>query len=351
MKMENKFLFNFAASYSGGGFKRLYEYSRVLDANGGAWFIVHPNCKNLAAEFPNNHYFVVKQRGYQRLVNDCGYLAGILKQVGRPDLYYSYGIPIYAKVGRVNWFHLSNVLPLASRNIPLSAFDRLKMRHLGSRIKHNYANADVISAESNYSLGLIGITQTDKLFLSVNGSNDELATLNDEQVRHKSAIATVLGTYRYKALNDSWHVFEMLRQRNRKLKLVIIGHAEYIPEDIRQNPHVIVRGLLKRSDVIACLRESTYYISTTHIENSYNAASEGIFLADESYISDIGPHRELLRNMPFDLIAVPNMSRPVLRVARKSITGANLKPWEDVVAEMVSLAQARLGKLSDSPFG
>jgi hypothetical protein len=36
------------------------------------------------------------------LFDDWGYLQAI----GRPELYYSYGIPLYRRFGRVNWFHL-----------------------------------------------------------------------------------------------------------------------------------------------------------------------------------------------------------------------------------------------------
>jgi glycosyltransferase involved in cell wall biosynthesis len=337
VKMKNNFLFNFSASYSGGGFKRLYEYLKWFNENGGAWFIIHPHCEDLIREFPNNRFFLACQPKYQRIFNDCSYLHGVEAEMGIPDLYYSYGIPIYAKFGRVNWFHLSNVLPLLSRDIPLSLFDRLKLRYLGWRIKDNFQNADIISAESKYSLDLIDTKQTEKLFLSVNGNNDELAHLKNGVTEEKDNIATVIGTYGYKALRDSYHVFEMLRQKNSQLKLIIIGNESAVPKDLRNNQNIIILGVLKkRSKVIDYLRKTRYYISTTYIENSYNAASEGIFFADESFISDIGPHRELLINMPFDKISIPNMRRPVLHVKRKNLSGLNLKTWEDVIADMIS---------------
>ena len=345
MEIANKFLFNFSASYSGGGFKRLYAYAKWFNANGGAWFIIHSCCESLINEFQNNHVFLVRQPRYQRIFNDCGYLNAIGKEIGQPDLYYSYGIPIYARFGRVNWFHLSNVLPLGSQGIPLPLFDRLKLGYLGWRINHNFKNADLISAESNYSLGLIDVKQAEKFFLSVNGSNDELAYLQNEYSQKKDNIATVLGTYSYKALKDSYHVFEMLRNRDSELKFMIIGNERAIPKDLRHNKNIIVTGVLQRGEVIERLRKTKYYISTTRIENSYNAASEGVFFADESYISDIGPHRELLMNMPFDQISVPNMSRPVLHVKKENISGANLKTWEDVINEMIRKVRVNLRDL------
>ena len=342
MQLKYKYLFNFAASYLGGGYKRLFEYSKWFNENGGAWFIIHPHCASLINQFQNNRFFLATQPRYQRIFNDCRYLTGIEREIGKPDLYYSYGIPIYARFGKVNWFHLSNVLPLSTRNIPLPFFDKLKLGYLGWRIKSNYINADVISAESSYSLSLIDSTQANKLLLSVNGSDDELDFLKNKTVLNKENIATVIGTYKYKALRDSYLVFEMLRQNNSQLKLMIIGNKKTIPSDLRNNDNVIATGLLDRSSVIDCLQKTMFYISTTHIENSYNAASEGVFFADESYISDIGPHRELLLNMPFEQIVVPGMNRPMLHVSRENISGENLQTWEDVISDLINATNIRV---------
>jgi hypothetical protein len=91
-----------------------------------------------------------------------------------------------------------------------------------------------------------------------------------------------------------------------------------------------------RSTVIECLRKTRIYISTTLTENSYNAAAEGIFLADESYISDIGPHRELLLGMPFEEVSVPGVRTALLHVHRDRLSGANLQSWETVIVGMIS---------------
>lgn len=335
MKTENRFLFNFAVSYSGGGHKRLYEYAKWFNGNGGAWFVVHPSCEYLATEFPNNRFFVVSQTRWQRLLNDCGYLGAIKQELGQPDLYYSYGIPIYGRFGTINWFHLSNVLPLALENIPITLFDRLKLGYLGRRIRKNFSNADIISAESKYSLGVIGNEHADKLFLSVNGGDDELAYIVSNTAPAKANYATLVGTYKYKAVDHALRVFEMLKRANPRLKLRVIGSEATLPATLRRREDVLVMGLLKRSEVIDCLRESKYYISMTYIENSYNAASEGIFLADESYISDIGPHQELLEGMKFRKMEVPGIDRMMLHVKRDEVLGRNLKAWNDVVSEMI----------------
>jgi hypothetical protein len=335
-QLQNRYLFNFAASYSTGGYKRLYEYANWFNRNGGAWFVIHPRCTHLVAEFPNNRFFIAKQSRIERLYNDCAYLKAIEQEIGQPELYYSYGIPLYFRFGKVSWFHLSNVLPLRQKAIPLNLFARLKFAFLGMKIRSGFAYADIISAESASSLKMLGLESPDRLFLSVNGSDDELAWLQSKGVTPKEDIATVVGTVSYKALDDSFRLFEFLRKGDARLKLIIIGNPKWIPHGLTRKQNVVIRGLQPRSTVVDWLRKTKIYISTTRIENSYNAAAEGIFFADESYISDIGPHRELLVGMPFEQVSVLGVRTPLLHVHRDRLTGANLKNWETVVVEMIA---------------
>jgi glycosyltransferase involved in cell wall biosynthesis len=336
MDTPSNLVFNFAASYSGGGHKRLFEFARWFDQRGGANFIVHPRCADLSVTFARNRYFIAAQSRWQRLYDDCGYLRDIERQIGTPDLYYSYGIPLYFRFGTVSWFHLSNVLPLDARGIPLPLYSRLTLAVLGKRIRRGFANADVISAESKTSTDLIAAADPNLLFVSVNGSDDEIATLRNGRRNDTENIATVVGTIRYKALAESVRVFEMLKRENPGLKLMIIGNATWVPNALRTLPDVVICGALPRSEVIGCLRKSKFYITTSRVENSFNAAAEGIFLADESYISDIGPHRELLLGMPFDQVSVPGATLPSLHVRRDSLTGDNLKSWDTVIREMLA---------------
>jgi hypothetical protein len=347
MNISNKYLFNFSASYSGGGLKRLYEYAKWFDGNGGAWFVIHENCDHLRSQFSRNRFFVIKQTSLGRLLNDCAYLKSIKAETGEPQLYYSYGIPIYTRIGAVNWFHLSNVLTLHHRNIPLPLILLLKQKYLGHRINENLKNADIISAESNYSLGFIDAKRYGNLFATVNGSDDELMEIRAGGARHTESIAVVVGTNSHKALDDSVSVFEALRSSDQALKLHVIGNEKYIPRallsNLLSNPRVVIRGILPRPDVVSCLRQARYYLSTTLIENSYNAASEGIFLAEESYISDIGPHRELLANERFDEVSVPGLRRRMLHVTRSGLKGVNLKTWDAVIMEMLNRFAVELG--------
>ena len=341
---SRKYLFNFSASYLGGGRKRLEEYARWFDRRGGAWFIVHPRSGNLCHEFPANHYLFVQTSAVGRVLRDCAYLGGILHEIGIPDLYYSYGIPIYRRVAQVNWFHVSNVLPFSWKGVPLSRFNRLKFRFLGRRMLGNLCHADLISAESRFSLSLLPAEWADRSVLSVNGSDDELAFLSSGVPAPREETAVVLGTASYKAIGECYEIFKMLRRQASGLRLVIIGHKCDIPSEPKNDPSVISVGLISRKEVIALLGKTKYYISATKIENSYNAAAEGVFLADESYISDIGPHRELLEGEPFERLSPPEGGTPFIHVRRADLTGKNLKSWEMVASEMVAEVERRIGR-------
>jgi hypothetical protein len=345
MRIENRFLLNFAASCSEGGYKRLRAYATWFNQNGGAWFAIHPRCSDLITEFPHNQFFIVRQSHVRRLYDDWGYLASIGTAIGRPDVYYAYGIPLYVRFGHLNWFHLSNVLPLGARAIPLSTLDRLKFKILGRRIRRGFALADIISAESQHSLELIGAPRRATLLLSVNGSNDELAYARQNDVTQKDNIATVVGTYRYKALNDSWRVFQKLKSDDNRLKLVIIGEAREVPAHLRHRSDVIVRGVLERAEVLSCLRRTKFYISTTYVENRSNSVSEGTFHADQSYISDIPSNRELLRGSKFARVYIAGVSRPLLHVRRNELSSAGLCTWEAVVSEWRTAALRALHNL------
>ena len=338
-----RFLFNFSASYSGGGLKRLVAYARWFSQRGGAWFAIHPRCGDLVRAVPGNRYFIVDQARFRRLYADCEYLEGIGAEVGVPALYYAFGIPMYARFGVVNWFHQCNVLPMYSRGIPLSVFDRAKLGVLGWKTRRTLCNADIVSAESQFSLALIGGVDSRQLRLSVLGSDDELESLRAVQPGPKESIATVVGTARYKSLVESYRVFEALKRRDGPLTLVIIGEKQMIPRQLRSWGDVVATGVLERGRVMEYLKRSRYYISTTLIEGSYNAASEGVFSANESYISDIGPHRELLANMQYERIQVPGVDGPVLHVRREDVSATNLKSWEEVITDIVRAVAERQG--------
>lgn len=347
--VKNNFLFNFAASYTGGGYKRLSEFARLMEQRGGACFIINPRSRAIEREFPGNAYFYGQSSLLGRLFNDCSYLPAILAITGKPDLYYAYGIPVYSRGGVVNWFHVSNVLPLAPAGIPISLFDRIKLGILRWKIRRNLKNADVISAESQYSLDLLGPRTGAKLVKSVNGSDDEIDAMNSGQAPGAGGPAVVVGTYRYKALGDCYRIFRMLKQTDPGLRLEIIGSPEYVPRELSMDPDVVLRGLLPRAQVVASLRAGKHYISATYIENSYNAASEGVFLCEESYISDIGPHLELLKGSQFAVVPVPGMARKILHVKRRDARVTNLRRWDEILSDVIRVTREEMEARTHRP--
>lgn len=332
--VECRILFNFAASPVGGGLKRLFEYARWFDEHGGARFIVHPRCEYLRDQFRRNDFVIARQIAASRILQGVRAVREVERRHGSPDCYYAYGIPLDRRVGRVNWFHLSNVLPFAWRGIPLPLRTRLRFRLLGRQIRRGLAYADVISAESMSSLDLFGDADRDRLFLSVNGCDDELREAQRADAHPRHPVAVVVGTYPYKAVEESCQVFDALKAADPRLTLVIFGDPRLVSTAIRARRDVVMKGSRPRGDVIGELLAAKYYISTTLIENSSNAASEGAFLAAESYVSDIGPHRELLHGLKHDRVVLTSSGRPLLHVMRTELTNLHLKTWAEVIAEM-----------------
>ena len=129
----------------------------------------------------------------------------------------------------------------------------------------------------------------------------------------------------------------MLRSADGQLKLLIFGDDKWITRSVRSHPGVVVMGNRRRGEVIDTLRRSRYYISTTRIVELVECRLRGGFLRRPVvYISDIGPHRELLAGMPYDHVAVPGLDRPMLRVTRSNVSTANLRSWDQVINEMIA---------------
>jgi hypothetical protein len=73
------------------------------------------------------------------------------------------------------------------------------------------------------------------------------------------------------------------------------------------------------------LRRPRIYMSATHIENSYNAAAEGAFLAQETLTPDIPPHREVLQGENPQLVygTAQRSGRPAPAYTAPTTSGAS----------------------------
>lgn len=334
----NNFLFNFSSSYSGGGLKRLVAYLEWFDNNVGAHFIVNHRIKDLPLDNKNNTLHYVDSSKIQKSLNNQNYLVDIVSQIGADiDLYYSYGIPVPYKVGQVNWFHLSNVLPLVSHSeYGLPLLRSIELKWLGKLIKRSYKNAEVLSAESNYSLNLLPSSSKYIRVVSPNGSDKEIELFGQSKEYKVNNIAVIVGTYSFKDLESSYKVFLKLKETYKELIMVIVGDSSMISSEIVSDKSVDITGEIDHKEVIDLLSSAKFYINTSKVENSWNAASEGVLLASESYVSRIEPHFELLttianNNYVFD--------GDLIHVKRKNISVENLMAWSDIIQNMIKLVK------------
>lgn len=332
------YIFNFSRSYSGGGLKRLLAFSKYFNENGGSNFIVNSKVKPHMEDFLNNKYFYINSNILKKINSDKKYLLNLVKSIDNIDLYYSYGIPIAFKIGKINWFHLSNVLPLVPLNerskYNFSMYRLIELTFLGYIIKRKFSNADILSAESDYSLTLFPINSKQKHVKSPNGSDNEIKLFGSGNPSKKN-IAVVVGTAPYKDLTKSYSIFLKLNKKNPELRLVIFGSASTIPSDIQKDKNVDIKNTASNKEVLDVLSSAKFYINTSKIENSWNAASEGVLLADESFISNILPHVELLKIFGG---AQYQSNKEILHLKNEDVSPTELPVWRDIIQDMIKIA-------------
>jgi len=135
MPEKTVWLFNFSSNYSPGGLRRLIESARWFDQNEGGNFIINEKAYKAVKSFSNkNVYFPVSSSRLKRFLNDGYYIKDILHSMDTPDIYFSFGIPIFYKIGKVNWFHISNATSLTTDKINLPLKRKTEMVLLKKRI-------------------------------------------------------------------------------------------------------------------------------------------------------------------------------------------------------------------------
>ena len=331
-------LFNFSSSYSGGGLKRLEEFSKWFSNHGGASFLINERSKDIMDKYPNNKYYVPKITPLSRLLNQEDYFDFFNLKAEKFDLYYSYGIPITQKRAAINLLHISNVLPFVKGKFGHNLMNRLKFRLLQFYFLKSLSKTDILSAESEFSVSLFKDNFKKATIVSKNGSDEEIELFHNRNISIQyENYVVVLGAHKHKLIEDSYKLFQDLHRNNSDLRLKIIGDPSYIPEYILKDDIVEILGVMKRDNIMNLLLKAKYYLSTTVLENSYNAASEAIFLAEESYISAIGPHLELLQNLPYEIKKFKNIDANMIRVKSKDLDTRNLVKWEQVILDIIKI--------------
>lgn len=292
-----RYLFNFASSCSGGGLRILLSYLTFFEKNGGAYFIINSKLKNTVQNFSNNRIDFVELSNFKRLINDTYYVTPIIKEIGNMELYFSYGIPFRKKFAPINWLHISNMIPISPSFRHLSFLRMCQMYLLGYRLKKTGPLIDCLSADSKHalkeSLKFLSNNIANHIVLK-NGIDEKL--LSQKSVNSKEKCAITIGTLGYKDLNRLHKVFNHLKRMQKVKALKIIGDTSTIPNCLKSDPDVILLGTMPYEEVLNHLGSSSIYISTSLIENSSIACLEGLLMCEESYLSQIGPHKEMLED-------------------------------------------------------
>ena len=334
--LKKKWLMNFSSSYTGGGSKRLLETAKWFDKSNGGHFIIHQKSYKLIKDYSNNNvFYVVNPSRIRRLFNDGYYLQNILNVTGTPDIYFSYGIPVFYKIGKINWFHISNALSLTTHKIDITLIQRLKMILLKHRILNSLDNVQIISGDSEFSLNLLKTVSQKKLesiFFSVlpNGFNECEKKNVLHAVKDEEHYAITIGTFKYKKLSVAFHLFRFLQKKDAKLKkFIIIGNKDDLPNELRKNENVVVDIGSNRENLIHLLSNAEYYISASQIENSSIAALEGLIFSKSVVLSDIPSHREMLKDMDFEELYIDGMNDLFLVANFESnLIPPNIHSWE-----------------------
>jgi len=347
IKMENakyrSYLFNYSSSYSGGGLKRLMGYISWFHRHGGAHFIVNKRLDGQLAKFDANTYHYVDISALDKFLNKQTYVKEIIASIGRCDFYYSYNVPMKDFRANVSWFHLSNVLPLCgTRGLSIPSRRRIELWWLGVLTKQGLRYCDFTSAESDFSLNLLGLDNGIKRIVSPNGADNQLKFVSSHSNDNSEQLAVVVGTYFHKSIDESYRVYQHLRRSNPILKLVIIGDQSTIPDHVKQDPSVILKGIIEQDKTLQMLSSARFYINTSLVENSWNAASEGAILAQESIVSKIPPHLELLEGSEFTELDEIKTRNPMLRITRDQVDLDKLKIWDEVISDMIQTAEKKV---------
>lgn len=301
-KEKIKWLFNFSSSYVGGGLIRTIETVKWFDNNMGACFIINSKIKNKVMKLnKKNKYFFIKESKILRLLNDGYYLSKIVKEIGRPDIYFSYGIPVFNDLANINWFHISNALTLKTKGISLPFVKRVQMWILKKRIVNSMKNTNIVTGESEFSVNLLRSENKNlNCFYDIFPNGFDISLLRNVLEKERKELdkyGITIGTFTYKNIEVALKLFHQIRKKNNLKKFIIIGDPLQVPRFIISDKFVEFRSNISREELFDLLYNSEFYISASQIENSSIAALEALLLSKNIILSNIPSHNEMLKNL------------------------------------------------------
>ncbi len=297
-------LFNFSSSWTGGGLIRTIETVKWFDNNLGAYFIINDRIKNEISNYnKNNKYFFVSDNKTMRLLSDGYYIPKIIDEIGRPDVYFSYGIPVFKDIGKINWFHVSNALALKTNKTSLPLKTLIQMLILKKRIIKSMQHTHIATGESKFSVNLLeelASKKNIKCHYDVLPNGYDITHIKKIVSRKREALykyAVTVGTYKYKKIKVALKLFHQIKDANNLKKFIIVGPTKHLPRSVVKDEYVETKPHLIREDLLNLLYNAEFYISASQIENSSNAVLEALLLCNKIILSNIPSHNEMLRNV------------------------------------------------------
>ena len=341
MNKKHKWLFNFSSSTVGGGLIRILETIKWFDSNNGSYFIVNYRIKDLVSKYnKNNKYFFVSDNKFKRLLSDGYYIPRIIDEIGIPDVYFSYGIPVFKETGRINWFHISNALTLKTDKISLPLKTLIQMMILKKRIIKSMRYTDIATGESEFSINLLKQEAGKRNFkchydVLPNGYNiKSIKEIVNKKRELLLKYAVSIGTYKYKKIEIALELFHHIKEANNLKKFIIVGSASNIPRSVINDKFVEIVPSMSRENLLNLLYNAEYYISTSQIENSSNAVLEALLLSKNIILSNIPSHNEMLRNFKTKTITLNNTEFHSLKNIYNKIEAIS---WVEVFKKMFDI--------------
>lgn len=290
--MNFDIVFDFSSSGSGGSLKRIQAYIDFFKkAEFKVIFLINKKALVSLNGLESVDYLVIEKSILSKLLCNQSHL-NFIKE--KPKCYFSYGFPISKKVGLMNWFHISNALPLNINIKYLDLFTFFKMIIVRFQYKFFCKTPDVVSGESRYTLKAYSdkIDPNIKTVLLENGSSYNLNLKNNQSDSFRYAL--VVGTESYKRLFLAYKVFMSIKKTYKLKKIIIVGKLSWINCILKLNKNIITFNNPTKEEYISLISNSTFFISSSYVENSSNAALDGILFARYTILSDIPSHNEML---------------------------------------------------------
>ena len=343
MKKRPVWLFNFSSSWNGGGLNRTEETVKWFDNNFGAYFIINYRIKDEISKYnKKNKYFFISENKIKRLFMDGYYISKIIAEIGEPDIYFSYGIPVFNSIAKINWFHISNALTLKTKNISLPWTKRIQMWILKKRIIRSMKYTNIATGESEFSINLLKEENNKKklkCFYDVlpNGYDISLIknVLNKKRERlYKYGIT--IGTFSYKKIKVALELFHQIKKTNNLKKFIIVGSYDNISKSVIDDRFVEFKSNISRKELFDLLYNAEYYISASQIENSSIATLEALLLSKNLVLSNIPSHYEMIRNLKTKKIVLENTKTDFILLENNNKNFVSIS-WIDVCEKLFQI--------------